>query len=427
MNYRNYNPEKDKEAAHRIWLEVGWIEGDNYAPMDTLVEHSRTIVADINGQPECLVLSFLGDIDYLGERIPFSCIGGVTTSLIARKQKIAGRLTATRIALDAMEGSMVSGLGIFDQGYYDKFGYGTGGYEHIIRFSPSTLKIPSLNPQLMSQGGNTGTARVPIRLTKDDWKRTYHARVNRLRWHGSTTIHLPEQTKAEMEWLKNGFGLGYEDDSGELTHFMWMHGVGKENGPYHIEMLCYQTYDQLLELLGLLNSFGDQIRNISMVEPPGIQMQDFLDRPFLHRSITEGSKHQNMVKATAFWQMRICDLAGCLERTHLQGDPVSFNLVLDDPIRHYLDSDSKWQGISGEYVVTLGQESSVRREPSEPKKHSANLPTMHATVGAFTRMWLGCLPASSIAATGGLSADPDLLRNLDRLIRVPNPLPDWQF
>lgn len=89
MNYRVYNPEKDKEAAHRMGLEAGWIEKDNTKPMDILIEPLRTIVVDVNCEPECLVVSMLGDIDYIGERLIFSCIAAVTTSLVARRQKLA--------------------------------------------------------------------------------------------------------------------------------------------------------------------------------------------------------------------------------------------------------------------------------------------------------------------------------------------------
>ncbi|MDP8238430.1 MAG: GNAT family N-acetyltransferase [Candidatus Hatepunaea meridiana] len=168
MNYRNYNPEKDKKAVNRIWQEIGWIEKDNPKPMDILIESARAIVADINNEPECLVISLPGDIDYLGEKLSFSGIAGVTTSLIARKQHLAGRLTATRIALDATEGALVSGLGMFEQGYYDKLGYGTGPYEHIIRFSPSSLNI-DIKP------------RVPSRITKEDWQQVHQSRLKRLR------------------------------------------------------------------------------------------------------------------------------------------------------------------------------------------------------------------------------------------------------
>ena len=387
--------------------------------MDILIGNSRAIVSDINGSPECLVLSFSGDIDYLGEKLSFSCIGGVTTSLIARKQQLAGRLTATRIALDAMDGHLVSGLGIFDQGYYDKLGYGTGSYEYIAKFSPATLDVSPPAEQGGSKGGSLH--RIPIRITPEDWESVYQSRINRMRWHGSCNILLPEQTQAEMLWAKGGHGYGYKNDAGELTHFIFMDGLGKEQGPFWVEMMAFQSYEQLIELLSLLKSFGDQVHIISMVEPPGIQLQDFFTKPFLHRSITEGSKFQNLTRASAFWQLRICDLAGCMEKTHLSGETVRFNLHLTDPIEKYLDDDIEWRGVGGDYVVTLGEESSAVLGNKE------NLPTMTASVNAFTRMWMGVLPASSLTMSGELSAPIELLGSLDRLLRLPQPKVDWMF
>ncbi len=137
--------------------------------------------------------------------------------------------------------------------------------------------------------------------------------------------------------------------------------------------------------------------------------------------ITDKSKYENLIRASAFMQLRICDLAACLKKTHLPGETVRFNLELDDPITGFLDDDLEWQGIAGNYVVTLGPESEARAGSD------AKLPTMKASVGAFTRMWLGVLSASTLAVCDQLSADAKLLDRLDNLIRVPRPTPDWCF
>lgn len=408
MDYRVYDPERDKQAANQIWLEVGWIEKDDPKPMDILVEGSRTIVADVNGKPECLVLSLLGDIDYLGERLKFSGISGVTTSLIARKLKLAGQLTATKIALDVMDGALVCGLGMFEQGYYDKLGFGTGGYEHIVRFSPSTLNVRVI-------------PRVPERITREDWQQVHESRLNRLRLHGSLNFYHPAPTKAYMHWGKTGFGYGYRNDEREFTHMIWMTGQGKEHGPFTVSWLVYQDYGQLLELLALIKSYEDQVHLVSMIEPPGIQIQDFLDKPFHYRAISEKSKFQNYMYATAWWQMRICNLEKCLKQTHLSGEDIKFNLILNDPIENFLDEDIEWKGLSGKYIVTLGENSRAE------EGFDTNLPVLKSSVGAFTRMWLGVLPASGLAVSDELVADDDLLRKLDRLIRLPNPKIDWEF
>lgn len=58
--------------------------------------------------------------------------------------------------------------------------------------------------------------------------------------------------------------------------------------------------------------------------------------------------------AAAYWQMRICDLPGCLARTYLPGEEVRFNLKLTDPVEDVPGEDAQWRGVAGDYVVTLG-------------------------------------------------------------------------
>ncbi|MFC1853333.1 hypothetical protein ACFL27_24305 [candidate division CSSED10-310 bacterium] len=407
MNYRVYDPAKDKAAALRIWQETGWVKSDNTKSMDFLVDTGRTIVVDVGGEPECLVVSLLGDIDYAGRKLSFSLIAATTTSLLARQQNIASYLTAEKIALDAHAGAAVCGLGMFDQGYYDRLGFGSGSYEHIIHFTPSTLKIAE-------------KPRTPRRLTCEDWSLVHQSRIKRLRVHGSCILSH-EATRNEMYSATDGFGFGYLDRAGELTHHFWLRGKGREQGPLNINWFVYRNYDQLLELLALLKSFGDQIKLVTMIEPPHIQFQDFLSKPFHHRAISHKSTFQNTIYATAFWQMRICNLEKCLAITSLSGETVRFNLTLEDPITSFLCHNSPWQGISGDYIITLGS-SSTAEKGSFP-----DLPVMKASVGAFTRMWLGVCSATSLAVSDELSAPGSLLDKLDALIRLPVPRPDWDF
>ena len=55
------------------------------------------------------------------------------------------------------------------------------------------------------------------------------------------------------------------------------------------------------------------------------------------------------------------------------------------------------------------------------------LPTLSASVGAFTRMWLGVRPATGLAVTDDLSGPQELLEELDGVLRLPDPKPDWDF
>ena len=413
MQFRPYNSEKDKDAAHRIWLETGWLEKDNKLQaeaMDTFMQAGPALVADIAGEPECLVLDIPGTIRYLDADLPFSCVGAVTTSRIARKQGIAARLTAAAVAQDAAQGALVSGLGMFEQGYYNRLGFGTGGYEHWISFVPSRLNV-DVKP------------RVPRRIALDDWRLVHSSRLSRVRAHGSCNLSPPEHTQAEMMWAKNGFGLGYHDtESDELTHHLWCEvKEGVEHGPYNVRWLAYRNREQFLELMALLKSLGDQVHLVSMREPPGIQLQDLISQPFKHYDLTEKGKYESRAAAYAYWQMRICDLAGCLAKTHLPWGEVRCNLRLTDPIERFLDASMPWRGCGGEYVVTLGESSSA--EPGE----DASLPTMTASVGAFTRLWLGVRTATALSLTDELEAPPELIEALDSLLRLPSPHPDWDF
>jgi hypothetical protein len=118
--------------------------------------------------------------------------------------------------------------------------------------------------------------------------------------------------------------------------------------------------------------------------------------------------------------MRICDLPVCLEKTRLPGDPVHFNLRLEDPIGQYLEQNQSWRGIGGEYVVALGPVS--RAEPGS----DSSLPTLSASVGAFTRWWLGVLPAAVLSVVDELSGPQRLIEALDAF-RFPLPHPDWSI
>ena len=223
-----------------------------------------------------------------------------------------------------------------------------------------------------------------------------------------------------MQWTSNGFGLGYTDEEAKITHHIWCNARGKEHGPYYVNWMSYQTYEQLVELMALIKNLGDQVHLVQMQEPKGIQLQDLIDQPFKYRDITAKSKFETGMRASAYWQARICDLPACLAQTHLAGDPVRFNLKLDDPIERFLP-DAAWRGIGGEYVVTLGPSSYAEQGAD------ASLPTLDASVGAFTRVWLGVLPATGLSVTDHLDAPHALLKQLDGLLRLPTPSFEWDF
>ncbi len=408
MHFRSYDSEKDREAAQRIWLEVGWMQNSDRhkQALDIFLGGGRALVAEANGSAESLAHAMPGTLRYLDESLVFSAVTAVVTSRVARKRGFAKRLTARLVAEEAAGGAQVSGLGIFEQGFYNRLGYGCGPYEYWIGFDPAQLKVKV-------------PAAVPRRLEEADWEPIHQAMLARQSRHGACNLAPAAFVRAELLWTSGGFGLGYETD-GRLTHFIWGRAKG-EHGPYTITARAYQNGAQFLELMGLLRSLGDQVREVWIREPAGIQMQDLLRQPFRYRKLTRKSDFENRVDAIAYWQARICDLPGCLAKTHLWGGPVRFNLKLNDPIARLLDGDAPWPGIGGEYVVTLGPESAA--ELGE----DAALPTLTASVGAFTRMWLGAAPATGLAVTDSLAGPPDLLHALDRALCLPTPKVDWDF
>ena len=409
MTIRPYDPNRDREAVHRIWREILWPKNEERRQaLAYFLSDARTFLADLDGEAECMAASTPGALRYLDEDLSLSAVTAVTTSRIARKQGLAGRTTAALIAADAADGALVSALGIFEQGFYDRLGYGTGGYEHWARFDPALLTVQR-------------KTRVPRRLTVDDYEAMHQAMLARRRGHGAVNLLPPSNFRAEMGWTENAFGLGYADDpDGPLTHFFWGEALD-ENGPYRLIIMAYQNGEQFLDLMALVKALGDQVHLVAMREPQGIQLQDLLRHPFRQQEVTKDSKFANRIDAKAYWQVRICDLAGCLAQTHLPREPVRFNLTLHDPIEAYLDAEAPWRGLSGRYVVALGPTSHA--EPGA----DADLPTLTASVGAFTRLWLGIRPATGLAVTDDLAGPASLLHTLDQTLCLPEPKLEWEF
>jgi predicted acetyltransferase len=408
MRFRDYEPDRDKDDVVRIYREVGWCAKTAHEEaLAGLVESGRTLVAELDGSAECMVTTDPGTIRHGGRDLALSGVTGVTTSRVARKRGLAGRLTARALAEEAAAGGLVAMLGVFEQGYYNQLGFGNGGYEHWCTFDPALLAVP-IKPA------------IPIRLDFSDWEKMHAGRLRRIRSHGSCNIDSPQLTRADMRWSENGFGLGYTDDRGELTHHMWCSAKELEHGPYSVFWMAYRTKEEFLELLGLLRSFEEQVRSVEMREPPGIQLQDLLYRPFKSRQITRRSPHENRMTASAYWQVRILDLPACMAETTLDAEALRFNLTLSDPIELLLE-DTPWRGTAGDYVVEVGPECDATpgRDPA--------LPTLMASVNAFSRLWLGVRPASTLSWTDELSGPPDLLSRLDRAFRLPPPSPDWEF
>ena len=413
INWRRYDAEKDGEAIRRIWEEVGWIEPDNKGHREALgwfAEAGSALVGLVRDEAECLVLTAPGTLRYLHTDLPFSAVSGVTTSAVARKQGLASRLTARAVAEAAQDGAVVSGLGAFEQGYYTRFGFGMGGYDHKLMFDPGELQVPA-------------KARPPYRLTVDDWEEMHTNRLGRKRYHGAVSLTPAAVTRAEMRFYRHGFGLGYRDGEDDaLSHHIWLQTEHRDHGPYCVEWLVYETPEQLLELLALIQGMGEQVRVVKMMEPRGVQLQDFRITPFRDNMVRDSGRFKTGMESVAWWQMRINDVETCIGAVTLPGhDELRFNLTLTDPIEPFLMNDLEWRGVGGEYVVTLGRSSGAERG------RDAALPTLNAKISALTRLWLGVRPATGLAITDALSGPIKLLEALDETLRVPDPYPDWTY
>lgn len=407
MIIRPYDHDADKDAVHRIWREVGWLDKGEEEAMDFIVAAGRAIVAELNGSAECLVITAPGAMRYLDSDLLFCGVTGVTTSHVARKQGLASRTAAHAIAMNVADGALVAGLGMFDQGFYNHLGFGTGGYEMWFRFDPARLNV-------------TAKHRAPRRLTAADWEAIHAARLGRVRTHGAVSLTPATLTRGETMRTSNGFGLGYFDGpDGALSHFVWFGTRNMHSGPYDVLAIAYRSRSEFIELLALIKSLGDQVRLVTMMEPGGVQLQDFIEQPFKQRQVTENSPFAVGVRASAWWQMRICDVSKCLAETHLPGETLRFNLRLSDPIATYLPPDAPWRGVAGEYIVTLGPESHAEYG-ADPA-----IPTLATTVNAFTRLWLGALSASALTYSDTLEAPQELIEALDRTLRLPQPRIGW--
>ena len=397
---RPYDAERDLQAVTRIWREIAWIDSSDGAAqaLEAFMSCGHTNVGLIDGEAECSVHWTPGTMHHLAEPVPLCAITAVTTSRIGRKRGFASTLTAIALAEGAAAGAGVAALGMFEQGFYNRLGFATGGYDHMYRLDPRALRVET-------------PYRTPVRLSQDDWRDIHAAMLDRKKGHGAVTLDPPEITQADLGWTEDFFGLGYRDD-GRLTHFVVGSAKG-EHGPYKISMYGYQTTGQLMELLRLIHELADQLASVEIVEPREIQLQDLMVAPNWQQLRTAQSPHETQIRAWAWWQLRILDLVGCLAKVHLPGPDVVFNLRLTDPLAEL--PGAPWPGVGGDYTVTLGAWSNAEAG------HSAGLPTLRAGVGAFSRLVYGVRPAASLALTYELDGPPELLQCIDRTVLLPPP------
>ncbi|MEM8924817.1 MAG: GNAT family N-acetyltransferase [Actinomycetota bacterium] len=404
---RPYEAATDLDAVARIWLEIGWLDSDDKKEaLGGFLEAGHAEVALIDDEAECMVHWTPGSMRYQNATIDLCAITAVTTSQIARKQGFASRLTTRALAAGAAEGRALGILGMFDQGFYDRLGFGTGAYDYQVTFDPASLLVDHI------------PYRPPVRVPLDDWTGIQRAMATRLPAHGAVTLDDPKLFAADIGMRDKMFALGYRDEHGELTHFL-AGSLSDGHGPWDIGFMAYRSTDQLLELLRLLRELSDQIRSVKMIEPAHVQLQALLREPIRQRWQSLGTGHESVNRAFGWYQLRMLDVATCVAARSWTGPAVRYNLTLTDPLAAHLDGP--WRGVGGDYTITIGAPSSAT------PGHTPGLPLLSAGVGSFTRLWLGVRPPTVLAVTDELSGPPELLEQLDEAMRLPYPIIGWDF
>ena len=237
-----------------------------------------------------------GTIRY--DRVDLS-LCAITGSPPARSPGTSGwrrGLTAEAIAAGATEGAAVAALGMFEQGFYDRFGMGTLAYLDALSFDPARLRVEP-------------PRRAPVRVTRDDWADVADLMARRARRHGSVNLDPPEVFRSDLAWVEEPYlGFGFRGGDGRLTACVI--GTNKdEHGPFDVQTFAYEGDDDLRDLLGLLRSLAAQVQRVKMIEPAGIQLQDLIDRPI--RDAEPEQANHAWHTAMAWYQLRVLDLGAC--------------------------------------------------------------------------------------------------------------------
>ena len=389
---RFYDKSRDASAIHRLWIESGWLEDkkDELDNFDAFLECASIRVSDLDGEAESVVATLPGDYQHGNTRLPFSIISSVNTGRIGRKQGLATKTLSESLGDSYLSGAVAAGLGIFDQGFYDRVGFGTTGYERWIRFDPSLL-LPGLP-----------TERA-VRLDESNCDEIHAHRLSRMRYHGSVNVTPSGHTRLELKESRNGFGLGIRRNGDLVSHF-WFSAKNIESGPYSVYWHAFTDWESIPAALGLLTNLGDQVHLVHMREPVYLQMQDFVLKPLRNQAMSAGARSEQRTRAKAYHQMRILDLRKAVEVVSLSHGEIEFNLQLSDPVESHLSESSPWRGCGGDYTIRLGKESMCA------EGHASGLPLMSADIGTFTRFWAGVLSPRALSVSKRLTAPEDLLR-----------------
>lgn len=406
-----YNKEKHLEKCISIWMDVGWLMQGQEELANLWFDSADALVGEHDNEAVALGLAHSGTFCHTAhsQDLSFCAISAVTVAFHGRKLGFAGTLTAELLAWGAERGEVFAGLGMFEQGFYDRLGFANFPYTRIAEFRPSELILSG------------SFSSDPVRLSKQNWQEIHQSRINRLRFHGSVNL-APVITRADMEINKKTFAIGFRNTNGEMTHHYVVRSVRGEHGPMSIIWMAFQTQLQFKDILLSIKSFGDQIDIVSLQEPSGIQFQSLLRKPIsTNRQSANSAGHKAGIRTGSWSQGRILDVEKCINGMNCVGKECNFNLILTDPIEKYLDSSLEWRGCGGEYTIRFSSQSNVKRGITE------GLPVMKCSVNTFSKLWTGTVKASMLPYTDQITAPSSLLEKLDKTLSLPEPFFDWNL
>ena len=295
------------------WEEEGY---DLQADLDKHLPACAGECACASGHAISVVIDMPGWFRYQERLLPLHAVTGVATMMHARRGGAAGRLLARALHRAHDEGAVVSALGAFDQGYYNRLGYGNGCNDVVAWFDPAALNVaePTLNVVSLGAG---------------DASRMHAARVRRYQWHGACSITPDGFTSGAVASCGNrGFGLGIEEDGALRAHLFGARDCEDGETKVTLYWVCADAPHYLVELFGALKRLADQIEEARMVSPPYFCLQDMVRRP-LRKNMHIGTPQGDAL----FWQLRILDVRRAIEAVSLSArEPVVFNMTLSDPL-----------------------------------------------------------------------------------------------
>jgi predicted acetyltransferase len=403
MNTIRRYENRDRDDIVRIWQEVGWIDDSEREArgLEALLDGGDALVGEIDGEPECCVHRLRGRMRYLGADLPLSVVSAVTTSRIARRRGLATEMTG-RLVLDAAaDGAALAVLGMFEQGFYERFGFGSGSYTQRFNFDPGTLEV------------SPPTQRV-VRLSPDDAAELHDLMQRAERSHGGVCIDDPSFLAAQLHFHDELVALGIRSSEGRLTGAVA--GTARSSSHADLETFIAETPDDAIELFGLIKDLSDQWLTVEVEQPPGFQLQDLIDQPIRQRRQRRQMHGAPFHDAVAWWQVRILDLEACWSRVPWRTEPRAVVLRVTDPL-----GPDESTNLTGDWTVHLGPRTTVERGASP------DLPVLSGGIGPISRLWLGVRSATTLARSTDLDAPDDVLVALDAGLGLPTPEPGVYF